>query len=136
MMEQFLTKRLLAIILLGVSALVLYLFWDRYRKTLVEMDNYHNRYKEFLYYLENTPKGATRKLDRATLERLLTRLRLRVKSIENMGDRYRITLEELPADKLIILVRSIEYYGARVEELDAVDNTGKGRFYTTIVIKI
>ena len=136
MMENLLTKRLLIILLLGASTLLFYLFWDRYHKTLLELDNYHNRYKEFLYYLENTPKSTSRKLDRPTLERIFNRLGLRVKSIENLGDRYRITVEELPADKLIALIHAIEFYGAKIAELEAVDNTGKGRFYTTVVIKI
>lgn len=134
MIENLLTKRLIAIVLLGVSAIAGYLFWVDYKKTVNRMDNYHNRYKEFLYLLENTPKGVNLKLSRPTVERILKRYRLEAESIRRIGDRFEIKIREVPANLLIPLLRDFERYG-EVVEFEAVDNTGKGRFYTTLVVR-
>lgn len=134
MMENLLTKRLLAIILLGVSAIVGYLFWEKYNRTLNGMDNYHTRYKEFLYLLQNTPKGANLKLSRPVIERILRRYRLEAESVRQIGDRFEIKIREVPANLFIPLLRDLERYG-EVVEFEAVDNTGKGKFYTTLVVK-
>jgi len=133
MIENFLSKRLLVILFLGILGFSAYYLVESYFFNLNGLYRAHNHFKEFLYLLKNSPSYSGRYLDEKLIRELVNRYHLKLRGISKLQNRYLIEIEEIPPSKFVRFLSNLEKYG-NVVSFEAVDNTGKGKFYLKLEV--
>jgi len=133
MIENFLSKRLLIILFIGIFIFSVYYLSKNYFINLNNIYNSHNQFKEFLYLLINTPKYENIYLNETLLKKLASQYHLKIKSLTKLENRYVLEIEQINHSKFIRFLATLEKYGD-IKAFEAVDNTGKGKFYLKIEI--
>ncbi len=135
MIEQYLSRRLLVIILLGVFLLLSIFYFHRYVEAVNKMDAVHNEFKRFLFLLENTKPPHWERFDEQKLQSFLKRIGAELKSSTKLSGKLILELGNVRADKLPKLLKFLENFG-EIESFTAVDNTGLGNFFVKITVKL
>ncbi len=120
----------LASFLLLILSVVFYLDFKELRDfTNAE----YSEFKEFVFLLNNVEKRKKLPLTEASIRSVLERYTLELKRISEITNGYEVEVKEVKANILPRIIKDLENYG-RIKELEAVDNTGKGRFYLKLKI--
>jgi hypothetical protein len=129
----YLINRKILYVVLGIFLTFLGLFYySKYSSVREDINNYHNEFKRFLYLLENA-EAPQYKVGKETLLQISSHLKL--EKINKVGNTYELVFSSVPANRLVFLIYRLEKYG-EIEEISAVDNSGKGFFHLRIVLKL
>lgn len=127
-------KRKWAYILTGLILLILfYIFFLDYSSLKNFVNVQHMKFKEFVFLLNNVERKKRLPLTESSLRMVLNRYRLDLKGITEITNGYQIEIKEVDGKLLPRLIGELENYG-KVTEIEAVDNTGRGRFYLKLKI--
>ena len=133
MIENFVSKRLLIILFIGILLFASYYLAKTFFFNLNSIYNVHNHFKEFLYLLANTPKYSHHFLNENLLRKLVSKYHLKIKSLTKLQNSYILEIERINHTKFIRFLATLEKYGI-IKSFEAVDNTGKGEFYLKIEV--
>jgi len=92
------------------------------------------KFKDFVFLLENTEYKETRPLNEKLIRNLAQKYSINLKEISYREGRYVISLREVDGRALVLFIRDLEQNGV-LESLEAVDNTGKGKFDIKIILR-
>jgi len=124
-----------------IYTLVLLLFTFYLYTFLVDFIDFRNflntqyvKFKDFVFLLENTEYKETRPLNEKLIRNLAQKYSINLKEISYREGRYVISLREVDGRALVLFIRDLEQNGV-LESLEAVDNTGKGKFDIKIILR-
>lgn len=124
-----------------IYTLVLLLFTFYLYTFLVDFIDFRNflntqyvKFKDFVFLLENTEYKETRPLNEKLIRNLAQKYSINLKEISYREGRYVISLREVDGRALVLFIRDLEQNGV-LESLEAVDNTGKGKFDIKITLR-
>lgn len=124
-----------------IYTLVLLLFTFYLYTFLVDFIDFRNflntqyvKFKDFVFLLENTEYRETRPLNEKLIRNLAQKYSINLKEISYREGRYVISLREVDGRALVLFIRDLEQNGV-LESLEAVDNTGKGKFDIKIILR-
>ncbi|WP_461829644.1 hypothetical protein [Aquifex sp.] len=127
-------KRGWAYFLAGVVLLILFfIFFLDYSSFRNFVNVQHMKFKEFVFLLNSVERRKKLPLTESSLRMLLNRYRLDLKGISEITNGYQIEIKEIDGRLLPRLIGELENYG-RITEIEAIDNTGRGRFYLRLKI--
>ena len=127
-------KRSWAYLLSGVLLIVLFLvFFSDYKDLRNFVNLQYLKFKEFVFLLNNLERKKKLPLTEVAIRSVLERHGLELKRISEITNGYEVEIKEVKANVLPRLIKDLENYGV-ISELEAVDNTGKGKFYLKLRI--
>ncbi len=127
-------KRIWAYTLAGVLLLILsVVFFMDYRELRDFINTEHAKFKEFVFLLNNVERKKKLPLTESAIRNVLERYGLELKRISEITNGYEVEVKEAEANILPRIIKDLENYG-RIIELEAVDNTGTGRFFLRLKI--
>ena len=121
---------ILSIVILSVLA---YVFIEDFNEFKNFINREHIRFKEFVFLLENVKREEKLPLTESTLRGIIGRYGLEIKRIFSTENGYVVEVKEVEAGVLPKLIKELEKYG-KISEFEAVDNTGKGKFFLKLKI--
>ncbi len=127
-------KRSWAYLFSGVLLVVLvFVFFSDYKELRNFVNVQYLKFKEFVFLLNNLERKKKLPLTEVAIRNVLERHGLELKRISEITNGYEVEIKEVRANVLPRLIKDLENYGV-IFELEAVDNTGKGKFYLKLRI--
>ena len=127
-------KRSWAYLFSGVLLVVLvFVFFSDYKELRNFVNVQYLKFKEFFFLLNNLERKKKLPLTEVAIRNVLERHGLELKRISEITNGYEVEIKEVRANVLPRLIKDLENYGV-ISELEAVDNTGKGKFYLKLRI--
>ncbi len=127
-------KRSWAYLFSGVLLVVLvFVFFSDYKELRNFVNVQYLKFKEFFFLLNNLERKKKLPLTEVAIRNVLERHGLELKRISEITNGYEVEIKEVRANVLPRLIKDLENYGV-IFELEAVDNTGKGKFYLKLRI--
>ncbi|NPA13947.1 MAG: hypothetical protein GXN97_02025 [Aquificae bacterium] len=134
MIENFLKRKFLIATYVTFLLLLTVFLIKNFYQTKVSIIGLHNEYKRFLFLLENVKIYQQKPLTEKNLKFVIQKFGLSLEKIEKIPNGFKIVIKTLPADKFLKFIHTLEKYGT-IEKIQAIDNTGQGKFHTEILIK-
>ncbi len=128
-LKRSLVYRLSALLLI----ILLFVFYSNYTDFRDFVNSEYMKFKEFLFLLNNVKGNKKPPLDEAVIRDIVKKLNLEIRRISVVSGGYEIEIKEVKGYLLPRLIKELEKYG-RIKELEAIDNTGEGRFFLKLRI--
>jgi len=129
-----LSRKIIYTLILSLFTFCLYTFMVDFNDFRNFLNNQYVKFKDFVFLLENTEYRETRPLNEELIRNLAQKYGLNLKEINYRQGKYVISLREVDGRALVLFIRDLEQNGV-LESLEAVDNTGKGKFDTKITLR-
>ena len=115
-----------------ISSLILlilfFLFFTDYKDLRNFINVQYLKFKEFVFLLNNAERKRKLPLTETAVRSVLERYGLELKRISEITNGYEVEVKEVSAKLLPRIIKELENYGT-LNEFEAVDNTGKGKFF-------
>ncbi|HIP42942.1 MAG TPA: hypothetical protein EYG91_03375 [Aquifex aeolicus] len=131
---MILSRKVIYTLVLLLFTFYLYTFTVDFNNFRNFLNNQYVKFKGFVFLLENTEYRKMKSLNEELIRNLAQKYGLNLKEINYREGKYVIFLRETDGRVLVLFISDLEQNGV-LESLEAVDNTGKGKFDTKITLR-
>ena len=131
----FLNKRILILAMFSIFLVGYIYLYIEYSDARNRINKEYTRYKEMSFLLKNFRSEKRKEIDEVILNKLFKGKGVEVKSISKVEDTFLIHLKEVDMVRLTDIIYSIEKWGVEIVQMEAIDNTGKGRYEVKIKLR-
>ncbi|WP_448587624.1 hypothetical protein [Thermocrinis sp.] len=123
-----LRKRDVSLVLMILSALLIYVLFSKYYKLRDEYYRDYLRHKEIMFLLANYGERKREEPTESLIRELFSSYGVDFRSFRRVETGYEVEGRSLRGERLPALVYALEDRGIRIVKLKTVDNTGEGLF--------
>jgi len=131
----FLNKRILILTMFSIFLVGYIYLYIEYSNARNRINKEYTKYKEMSFLLKNFKSDKIQEIDEVILNKLFKGKGVEVKSISKVEDTFLIHLKEVDMVRLTDIIYSIEKLGVEIVQMEAIDNTGKGRYEVKIKLR-